>query len=89
MNNLPKYGRGLNREIVGAVNSGKIAEPITIKKVKEYAKTCNWNIPDNYINVCLSNAASLRHSKTYKKYFLSVGAGEYELALDYRGERWK
>ncbi len=85
---MPRYGRGLNREIVGAVNKGEIEEPITVQKVKKYAKTRNWNVPETYVNVCLANATSLDHSKTYKKYFISVGVGEYKLKPDYRGKNW-
>jgi len=85
---MPKYGRGLNREIVGAVNKGEIVEPITVRKVKKYVDKHNWDIPETYINVCLANATSLDHSKTYKKYFISMGNGKYELASNYRGKNW-
>ena len=39
---MPKYGRGLNREIVAAVNSGMIQEPFSIKDVRKLIKAKNW-----------------------------------------------
>jgi uncharacterized protein YbcC (UPF0753/DUF2309 family) len=83
-----KIRERVNREIVGAVNKGEIIEPITVQKVKKYVNTCNWSISETYINVCLANATSLTYSKTYKKYFISIGNGKYKLASDYRGKNW-
>jgi hypothetical protein len=62
-----KYGRGLNREIVGAVNRGIIKEPFSVSDVRLYIEQRNWNVPENYIIVCLANASSEEHSLTYKK----------------------
>jgi hypothetical protein len=59
---LPKYGRGLNREIVGGVNRMIIKEPFSKRDIKIFTKTMSWDIPD---------AASEKHSLTYKKYFIS------------------
>ena len=45
---MPKYGRGLNREVVSAVNRGIIKAPITIDDVKCFVKSNNWSVPDSY-----------------------------------------
>lgn len=74
---MSKYGQGLNKEICKAVKAGIILEPFGIMDVRNFAIMQGWNIPDTYINVCLANGASVTHSPTYKKYFKSVGNGEY------------
>jgi hypothetical protein len=33
-----KYGRGLNREVVAAVNQGPISEPFSLKDVRTFAE---------------------------------------------------
>ena len=78
---MAKYGRGLNREIVAAVNKGSISEPFSIKDVKRLINQKGWNPgpTKNHINVTLANAASEDHSVTYKKYFISTGKGLYRL----------
>ena len=88
---MPKYGRGLNREIVGAVNSGLISEPFSIKDIRKLIKAKNWQPgpTENHINVTLANAASDNHSVTYKKYFLSIGDGQYKLRNQYKGNEWR
>ena len=72
---MAKYGRGLNREIVAAVNAGLISEPFSTKDIRKLIKIKNWKPEptENYINVTLANGASDRHSITFKKYFLSAG----------------
>ena len=87
---MTKYGRGLNREIVAAVNKCQIAEPFSIADVKKKKKMKGWDPSptDNYINVTLANATSEDHSHTYKKYFRSAGKGKYKLRRKYRGEEW-
>jgi hypothetical protein len=35
---MPKYARGLNREIVGAVNQGIIIEPFSVADIRQFAK---------------------------------------------------
>ncbi|MBS4171827.1 hypothetical protein [Bacillus sp. FJAT-49736] len=85
---MVKYGRGLNREIVGAVNGQVINEPFAITDIRNFASTKSWNIPDNYINACLTNGASLTHSLTYKKYFISLGDGKYKVDSQFRGVHW-
>ena len=82
---MPKYGRGLNREIVEAVNRGEMSEPFGIRDVKEFARRRGWNVPDSYSNVALANAASPEHSQMYKKYFYQVGEGRYRLREEFRG----
>lgn len=87
---MPKYGRGLNRELVGAVNAGEIREPFCISDVKKLIALKKWEPPPTqaYINVTLSNASSPDHSLTYKKYFISLGNGQYKLRDAYRGSDW-
>ena len=87
---MTKYGRGLNREIVAAVNKGEISEPFSIKDVKKLVKRKGWNPgpTENHINVTLANAASDDHSLTYRKYFMSTGKGKYRLRRTFRGEEW-
>ena len=86
-----KYGRGLNREIVGAVNSGLISEPFSTKDIRKLIEVKNW-IPgptENHINVTLANAASDNHSVTFKKYFISLGDGQYKLRNKYKRDDWR
>jgi len=40
---------------------------------------------ENYINVTLANGASEQHSTTFKKYFISVGNGQYKIKPQYKG----
>jgi hypothetical protein len=35
---MAKYGRGLNREIVGAVNEGTIDEPFSVADIRHFAQ---------------------------------------------------
>lgn len=88
---MPKYGRGLNREIVAEVNKGIILEPFSISDVRALAIRKNWNeeITENYINCCLGNGSSDTHSLTYKKYFRSVGDGGYIVRAEFKGSNWK
>jgi len=86
---MPKYGRGLNREIVGAVNQGIIIEPFSVADIRQFAKECGWDVPENYLIVSLANASSKDHSFTYKKYFQSLGNGRYQLISKYHGSEWR
>lgn len=83
---MPKFGRGLNREVVAEVNAGNIKEPFSIADVKEMIQRKAWNPPptDKYVNSCLADAASNNHSHTYGKYFESVGAGFYKVRAPYK-----
>jgi len=89
-NEMAKYGRGLNREIVAAVNEGTISEPFSTSDIRKLIKLKNWKPEptENHINVTLANATSEEHSLTYKKYFLSVGDGQYKLKPQYMGKNW-
>lgn len=85
---MPKYGRGLNREIVAAVNAGELREPLTVRSVHTLAASRGWRISDAVMNVTLANAASETHSPTPKKYFESLGNGRYRVRAEYRGRNW-
>jgi hypothetical protein len=87
---MAKYGRGLNREMVAAVNSGLISEPFSTKDVRALIHKEGWQPEptDNYINVALANGSSVRHSPTYKKYFASIGDGQYKLKEQFKGDKW-
>lgn len=85
-----KYGRGLNREIVAAVNSGLVSEPFSVSDVRRLIEQKNWNPgpTENYITVTLANGASINHSHTYKKYFVSLREGYYKLRPEFIGDEW-
>ncbi len=87
---MPKYGRGLNREVVAAVNEGSISEPFSVREVRALIMRKGWKPgpPEEYIVVALANGASESHSPTYKKYFLSAGEGRYKLRGQYKGSNW-
>ena len=61
-NDMPKYGRGLNRVIVIGVNRGWVPEPFNISSVKRLVAEKGWAVPETYINVALANGASTEHS---------------------------
>ena len=81
---MPKYGRGLNREIVAAVNRGDIVEPFGVREIMSYAAGRGWDPPESYTRSTLANASSDVHSQTYKKYFHALGEGRYEVRPEYR-----
>jgi hypothetical protein len=87
---MPKYGRGLNREIVAAVNNGLVSEPFSVADVRMVIKKKGWKPepPEEYVTVALANGASENHSHTYKKYFLSLGEGQYKLRPEFKGLDW-
>ena len=86
---MPKYGRGLNRELVAAVNCGLVSEPFDISSLERFVKQKGWSVPKTYLNVALSNATSVTHSLTYGKYFRCISEGKYELLPFCRGSGWK
>jgi len=88
---MAKYGRGLNREIVAAVNIGFVSEPFSIADVRMVIREKGWKPepPENYVVVALANGASDDHSNTYKKYFLSLGEGKYMLRPEFKGQNWR
>jgi hypothetical protein len=85
---MAKYGRGLNREVVGAVNQGIINEPFSVAEVRQFIIEKGWAVPENYIIVCLSNGSSYSHSPTYKKYFNALQNGKYKVSPIYKGPNW-
>jgi len=87
---MAKYGRGLNREIVAAVNAGIISEPFSTKDIRKLIKIKQWHPEptENHINVTLANATSDNHSVTYKKYFISIGNGQYKIKTEFKGKEW-
>jgi hypothetical protein len=87
---MPKYGRGLNREVCAAVNGGFISEPFAVKDVRWLIKKKGWSPEPSgqYVVVALANGASDDHSPTYKKYFVSFGDGLYILRNEYKGPEW-
>lgn len=86
---MAKYGRGLNREIVAAVNRGELAEPLTADSVRRLAAERGWKPTAKHIIVTLANAASDDHSPTYRKYFRSLGSGRYRVRDEFRGPTWR
>ncbi len=86
---MAKYGRGLNREIVAAINNKIINEPFDVNSVSHLVSLKGWDVPDSYVDVALANASSEAHSSTYKKYFVSLGNGKYKLVDLYRVDSYK
>ena len=85
---MPKFGRGLNRELVAAVNRCEIEEPLTTRDVALFAERRGWKVRPSHLQVTLQNASNEAHSPTYKKYFLAVGRGRFRLRDEYRGTEW-
>jgi hypothetical protein len=87
---MPKYGRGLNREVVAAVNTGFVSEPFSTEDVLKVIREKGWRPepPEQYVTVALANGASDDHSPTYRKYFFSLGDGLYKLRTEYKGSGW-
>lgn len=86
---MAKYERGLNREIVAAVNRGGLNEPLTVATVREFVMRRGWNVSDSYLVVALANGASARHSASYRKYFEALGNGGYRVRREFRGVEWQ
>ena len=86
---MAKYGRGLNREIVGAVNQGVMEEPFSVVQIRKLIALRNWDITEGYITVSLPNGSSITHSANYKKYFESLGNGQYIVSEQFKGVRWR
>ena len=76
---MAKHGDGLACEIVRAVNQGKLKEPLTTQKVRNFAKSKGWDVKDSQVRSCLSNGASDNYSPTNKKYFKRIARGQYEV----------
>ena len=86
---MAKYGRGLNREVVAAVNRGELSEPLTTASVRHLAALRGWKPAENLVLVALANAASDSHSPTYRKYFRALGGGKYRVREEFRGPAWR
>ena len=86
---MAKYGRGLNRELVAAVNSGELAEPLTSADVQDFVRRLGWIVSQGVVNVTLANAASETHSHTFRTYFEPLGGGRYRVRNEYRGLNWR
>lgn len=82
---MAKYGDGgLGLELVKAVNSGEIIEPLTFEKIKLYCTDKNIEATENHMRVILPNASENDHSPFYRKYFKRVGRGEYVILDEFR-----
>ena len=79
-----RYGEGLGKEIIKAINNGELIEPISTQMIKQFCKSKGWDVPDNYTNVYLANSSSEHHSKNFKKCFYNVGENQYVLRDEYR-----
>lgn len=77
---MGKYGEGLGKEFALAVLRGEVSEVFTTKDLSKFVESRGWNPPENYLNVLLANSSSENHSKTYVKYFKSIGTGKYMLS---------
>lgn len=78
---------GLGYEIVKAVNSGEITEPITYEKIKLFCKKNNIDATEKHMRVILPNASENNHSLTYKKYFERVSRGQYVVLPEFKSQR--
>lgn len=82
---MAKYGEGLAKEIVKAVNDGEMKEPITIEKIK---KLCNDKWGTFEIRTVYSQLRNSSLNKNYNSkntsYFLQVNRGKYILLEKYR-----
>lgn len=81
---MSKYGEGLAREIIKAVNRGDIIEPITYKKIEQFCSNNGLAATENQMRVILSNGTENKHSPTYTKYFERTRRGEYRILSKYR-----
>ena len=77
---MPKYGRGLGREIYEAVKKGEIIQPFNVSDCRNFTLSKEWDVPESYLRVALANSEVDRdHSDTYKNYFVRVSEGMYEI----------
>ena len=75
---MPKYGKGLGREIYEAVKRGEITQPFNVADCRRFTVKKGWEIPEKYLRVALANSEVNRdHSETYKNYFVRVSEGMY------------
>lgn len=83
---MSKNVKGLGYDLVKAVNSGEMKEPLTYQKVKTYCEDKGLGLSDKYISVILPNATENPHSPNYKKYFKRVDRGKYVVLDQYRAQ---
>jgi hypothetical protein len=84
---MAKHGdSGLGFEIVKAVISGEMTEPITTEKVRSLCNRKGIHASENHIRVILPNASENTHSPTYKKYFQRIGKGEYVVLPEFKNK---
>ncbi len=86
---MAKFGRGVNREVVAAVNTGELREPLTVHSVRYLVAKRGWTPSPELVLAALENASSDDHNLSYTKYFRAVGRGRYELRDEYRGPDWR
>jgi len=80
---MVRYGQGLGREIYKAAKLGIIKQPFEVKDCRQFSLSKNWDVPESYIRVVLSNSEVDRnHSKTCKNYFRRVAEGSYRINPD-------
>lgn len=79
---MTKCGRGLAKEFALAVRNGEISEVFNIADLVKFIDSRGWNPSKSYVTVLLANSSSTKHSKTYVKYFMSCGNGQYKLVDD-------
>lgn len=84
-----KYGRGLARELVSAVNCGIIGEPFTVDDERRLIQMNGWDVPETMIYPVLYGGASNSHSSMHKKYFFELGNGQFMLRDEFRSPKWR
>lgn len=77
-----RYGRGLGRELIAAVNAGEIAEPFGTDELRRLIAKRGWDVPETTVNVFLNNSSN--DYATNGKYFVRVGPGKFKLRPEYR-----
>ncbi len=87
---MSKFGRGLNREVVAAVNSGSISEPFGVRDVRLLIGEKGWypEPSEKYVSARLANGSKDNSCSTLKKYFYSLGGDMYKLRSEYKGDEW-
>jgi len=76
---MAKYGKGLNKEIVDAINRGEIQNPFGIQDVILFTKNRGWNISLRHIGASLSNGCGRDCNGSRIKYFERFYHGAYRL----------
>lgn len=77
---MPKYGKGLGKEIYIGAKNGEILQPFTVNDCRDFAISKGWDVPESYLKVVLANSEKDRdHSDTYKDYFMRVSEGKYRI----------